>query len=65
MFSNIAFLTNAVSGKLVTLCQKFRVSLYPLKDSGVSPVSPYTARFGQDFDTPSANLKVFDVPNQP
>ena len=59
MFSNIAFLTNAVSDKLVTLCQKFRVILYPLKDSGVSPASPYTARFGQDFDTLSANFKSF------
>ena len=58
IFSNIAFLTNAVSGKLATLCQSFKVRLYPLKDSGVSPVSLYTARLGQDFDTPSTKFSM-------
>ena len=52
MFSRRAFLDKVVSDKFVTRCQKLISNLKPFKERGISPVSPYTARLGQDFDTP-------------
>ena len=59
MFSSKAFLTKALSDRFVILYQKLRVNLNPLKESGVSPVSPYIAKFGQDLGTPSMNFSSF------
>ena len=57
MCSKNAFLTSVSSGKLDNLNQKFSISLNPLKESGDSPVSPYIAKFGHDFDTPRMCFK--------